>query len=109
MSEKKLYDFYTDRLNELDKKLVDKAIKAVNKFIPKKDKKMIIEAVRKNKYNWSSPYHFQWGMWCRNQFREHVCSDNKLPTGNWDDYYVPLVELALGIRKEGKINDIRKS
>ena len=108
MSEKKLYNFYTDRLNELDKKLVDKAIRAVNKFIPKKDKELIIEAVNKNKYNWSSPYHFQWGMWCRNQFREHVCSDDELPTGNWDDYYVPLVELALSIRRrESKTGGIK--
>jgi len=99
MNGKEFYDFHTDRLNELDKKIVDKGIKAINKFISKKDKEKIIETSSKDKCKWWGLYHFSWGMWTRNKLRKYVCSDTKLPTGNWDDYYVPLVELALGIRK----------
>lgn len=39
--------------------------------------------------------HFNWGMDCRNNLRKNVCLDDQLPSGNWDDYYIELLELAL--------------
>lgn len=45
--------------------------------------------------------HFGWGMAVRNALRtEAGIGDAALPDGNWDDYYIPLVEIACGIRPE---------
>ena len=48
--------------------------------------------------NWALPHHFGWGMGVRNKFRSHNLLDHSLPSGNWDDYYVIVVEYALGYR-----------
>ena len=56
---------------------------------------------------WPAPIHLWWGMWYRNQLRQHGIEDQSLPTGNLDDYYVRIVEEALPIIErewtEGKI------
>ena len=41
---------------------------------------------------WWAGSHFFWGMRVRNMFRDLVCLDDKLPSGNWDDYYIQVVE-----------------
>jgi hypothetical protein len=52
--------------------------------------------------HWISPYHFTTGMAIRNLLREKVCRDDQLPSGNFDDYYVQLLEIAAGVRKYEK-------
>lgn len=42
--------------------------------------------------------HFQWGMGCRNALRTAGFKDDQLPQHNWDDYYVQVVEAAVGLR-----------
>ncbi len=48
---------------------------------------------------WWADKHHGWGTAVRNHLREEVCLDTELPSGNWDDYYIQLVELACEIRK----------
>lgn len=36
--------------------------------------------------------HFTWGMSLRNLLRTNGLKDQLLPTGNWDDYYVEVLE-----------------
>lgn len=38
--------------------------------------------------------HLTWGMGVRNIIRE-IFDDNQVPTGNWDDYYIEVIELAV--------------
>lgn len=52
-----------------------------------------------NDPDWFSSYHFHWGMSIRNLLRD-VVKDDSLPASpdgyrNWDDYYVPVVEVAV--------------
>jgi hypothetical protein len=48
--------------------------------------------------NWFNGSHFYAGMWIRNKLRDAGMLDQYLPDGNWDDYYVPLLEWWLGFR-----------
>lgn len=47
---------------------------------------------------WISP-HMGIGMSIRNLLRSEGLSDESLPNKNWDDYYVPVLEAALGFRE----------
>lgn len=51
-----------------------------------------------NQATWWAPIHHTWGMSVRNSIRNNVAIDKVTPSNNWDDYYVPLIELAVGIR-----------
>lgn len=42
--------------------------------------------------------HFGWGMALRNGLRAAGFDDTDLPRKNWDEYYVPVVEVAIGLR-----------
>jgi hypothetical protein len=39
-------------------------------------------------------WHFRGGMAIRNHLRELGYLDDQLPSNNWDDYYIPVVEAA---------------
>ena len=41
------------------------------------------------------PLHHGWGTWVRNCIRQAGFLDDLTPDGNWDDYYVGLVQLAV--------------
>lgn len=64
-------------------------------FTPVETKKKIIE-----EYGCyiPTPFHFGAGMGIRNELRD-VVKDDELPTGNWDDYYIPAIERAIGVRE----------
>lgn len=48
---------------------------------------------------WAIPFHHEWGRNIRNALRLAGFFDSRLPDKNWDDYYIQVVELAVGIRK----------
>lgn len=56
--------------------------------------------------HWWASYHHGWGTAIRNSLRDHVCTDAELPSGNWDDYYIQLVEIACGARDNPTQGDI---
>lgn len=54
------------------------------------------EAVQECPDRWwaISGWHFHQGMTIRNMLR-NIISDKELPSGNWDDYYIEVIESAL--------------
>ncbi len=42
--------------------------------------------------------HHWFGMQFRNVLRDGDLLDGVLPSGNWDDYYVQVLEIAIGVR-----------
>jgi hypothetical protein len=46
-------------------------------------------------------------MGVRNALRKYGLKDDLLPEGNWDDYYVPVVEVAVGVREMPRITHDR--
>lgn len=71
---------------------------------------LITLAAARHEESWLPGYfHFAGGMSIRNFLRKEVCLDKDLPPipewygpdcseGNWDDYYVPCLEAAAGMR-----------
>lgn len=99
MTDKELYDFHTKKLAELPGDIIEQAVHVVLSVLDETTKNAIKKVAKSNPYAWAIGYHFYWGMWMRNQFRADAgITDDQLPSGNWDDYYVPIVELALGLR-----------
>ena len=88
-------------LSQLSPLLVDKAVKHLRSVITLEDAIQIRNDWIKDPKTWWAIAHHWWGMGIRNSLRDSVCSDSELPSGNWDDYYVPLVEMACGLRKYG--------
>jgi hypothetical protein len=62
----------------------------------------------KHKWIFDNYSHFSWGMWFRNQLRHYGIKDDLFPDGNLDDYYVSIIEQALGLEgKQNVLNCIR--
>lgn len=90
---------HDERWAELDQDIKIKAMAAVRCVSTKEDVDKIKKAYAKNPATWWTPYHFYWGMKIRNKIRTLArVLDDQLPSGNWDDYYVPAVEAAFGLR-----------
>lgn len=64
------------------------------------DINLIKQAHKDDPKTWWAMYHHGWGTNVRNFLRNSVCGDNELPSRNWDDYYIQLVEIALGLRED---------
>jgi hypothetical protein len=99
MNKMENYEEFHDRmLDECPLWIVIKAVKFLKKEIPLDVAEQIKEEYEKDPGHWCTPYHFSWGMFIRNKLRDNVCLDDKLPSGNFDDYYVRFVEIAVGAR-----------
>jgi hypothetical protein len=81
-----------------------KCVRFLENEFPEEVKEEIRELHQKEGINWIGIGHMFWGMGIRNALREAGFVDDNLPDKNWDDYYIPVVECAVGIRgieKEG--------
>ena len=79
----------------LDPEIKVKAIAVLRQDLPD-DSKIEIRNAMQESDMWYVSHHFYWGMAIRNLLRDKVCLDDKLPTRNWDDYYIECVEAAVG-------------
>ncbi len=91
---------HDQRWAELPEEIKIKPMAAVRTVTPPEDVKGIVGVYTMDPATWWCPYHFWWGMNIRNAIRRLTgITDDQLPSGNWDDYYVPAVEAALGLRE----------
>ena len=86
-------------ISELTEEIKEKAVRALRIVFSEVVISEIRKAYEEDPDTWWAAEHFSWGMSVRNFLRGNVCSDDKLPSGNWDDYYIPIVEMVCGIRK----------
>jgi hypothetical protein len=91
-----------DYLAMLPRDFVLKAASALNFDLEEQTRQRVYDEWLVTGGSWWIPYHFEWGMAIRNRLRSLVCPDEQIPVTqdfqNWDNFYVPLVELAVGIR-----------
>lgn len=66
------------------------------------DREDILAKVKEDPEGWFGPYHFNWGMGIRNLLRTNGYGEEYFNWHNSDDYYVYLVEEALGVGKTWK-------
>lgn len=83
---------------ELPEWIANRGIEQLISLISVEDVQKIKDEYHKDPDTWWAAYHHGWGTNIRNFLRDKVCLDDRLPSGNWDDYYIPLVEIAVGVR-----------
>lgn len=89
---------WTDR--ELDKDVQDKAIEIARQLITPERAEWIRKEHAELPRFWMGIEHFGFGMRLRNAFRKAGLTDDMTPTGNWDDHYTKVAELAVGIHDD---------
>jgi len=98
MSDAEFAKYHDDRFAELPDWIIEKSKEALLYNISQEDVDQIRKEIDEVGVLWCTPYHSWWGMKIRNLLRDKVCRDSELPVQNWDDYYVTLVEYAVGKR-----------
>lgn len=76
--------------------IIDKGVEALKTIL---DANEIKELHAKDPRTWWALAHHGWGTRVRNFLRDKVCRDEELPSKNWDDYYIQIVEIACGCRE----------
>ena len=67
------------------------------KKLTKEDAEEIRKAIKADPKSWFAGYHFNWGMWVRNQLRSAGYGENYFGIQNLDDIYCELVEDAVAV------------
>jgi hypothetical protein len=107
MSDKEIVMLHDKWFATLPDDMLEKCATRVRRVVSKKTKEAIKKDFEKyGPYWWciKTSQHFRWGMWIRNRLRM-VVTDDKLPNKhsgqrNWDNYYIQVVEYALGLRQK---------
>lgn len=86
-------------ISECPKEIVEKSLLALKNNLDNVIVQQIRDEYKKDPETWWAMYHHGWGTSIRNGLRTEVCLDDKLPSGNWDDYYIQVVEIFCGLRK----------
>jgi hypothetical protein len=91
---------HQSRYLELSVEIRDTALSILGKYISAESYEMVVEDYQKWGERWwlEANIHFHWGRAVRNLLRQQGIPDNQLPSGNWDDYYLPLIEVMAGCR-----------
>jgi hypothetical protein len=90
--------YLDDKYNEIPKEFLVKCVEFLKNEIQEETKDEIYKAYQDNGLNWIGVGHFHFGMYIRNKLRSAGFLDECLPDGNWDDYYIQVLEDAVGIR-----------
>lgn len=102
MKDDEYTQYHSERFAELSEWIIAKSVSVIQKALNYGDVLLIQEHIKENPVFWVAPYHHGWGTAIRNLLRDKVCTDDKLPGSpedkNWDNYYVYLVEVAIGLR-----------
>lgn len=118
-------DYFTRRLNELSPDTVTTAashLRSLSKEWPLEEFRELHQKygnhewffhvydkenekiIQERKPGMPPPYlmhpHSTFGMGLRNALRDTPIVELELPSQNWDDYYIEVLEIALGFRKE---------
>ena len=79
----------------LDPEYKQKVVEALRNSLKAESAVAIQKLIAEDPDGWWVPYHFTAGMAIRNHIRDLGFVDKELPTGNWDDYYVEILEEAV--------------
>ncbi len=94
-------DYLEQKLYEIPPDMLEGSVDLLRNALPESLKEFLRKAYHSRKPNewWFSPYHFSLGMSMRNALRDAGFLDRKLPDKNWDDYYVKVLEIAIGVKE----------
>lgn len=89
--------------NECPQNIVDRSVEKLKEVLDIETIETIRKEHKTNPDTWWASSHHGWGTAIRNFLRDNVCLDDKLPSGNWDDYYIQCVEIVCGVRDVKKV------
>jgi hypothetical protein len=99
MNKNEFAQYLDERLAEMPNDILRGSVQFLkNEFTPELIKEIKAKYTMEGA-DWIAGKHHTWGMQVRNKLREAGFKDDMLPTKNWDEYYVQVVEIACGIRK----------
>ena len=91
-------EYFEQKFNEIPKEVLVKSVSHLKSIFSDDDKEYIREQIDTHGlHEWIHKIqdgfgHMGWGMAIRNELRSIGLTDDMLPDGNWDDYYVSVVE-----------------
>jgi hypothetical protein len=97
--------FREHKLNELPREFRDDCVSYLAKALPLSFKVWCLKEYGRLGSDWFIGNHHGTGTEIRNMLRKAGFTDDKLPDTseqNWDDYYIPVLECAVGIRDYNK-------
>lgn len=92
---KTLRQIHEEKWAELSDDVKRDAIACLRSHFTEELKQDIRNLIKNDPNEWISSYHHGWGTGVRNLLRENGLTDDLTPDGNWDDYYVMVVEEAV--------------
>lgn len=100
MNDEDYIDFHEKEWDRLPQSLKLRGIAILKEVIPQniQDDIRSMHKVDGSRWMTKSCAHFTCGMYVRNQLRKGGLTDALVPSGNLDDYYVQLIEAAVGVR-----------
>jgi len=91
--------YFTKKFEEIPNDLLFEAVEYLKMELTNEEKEEIEEAFKESgAIEWAILHHSTWGRDIRNSLRTFGLTDEKLPDGNWDDYYIQVIEFTLGLR-----------
>ena len=93
-------EYYDEKLKEMPRDVLEAAVKYFKDNMPEEVKQECKQLfAEKGEIEWAITLHHFWGMNMRNKLRSETnLLDDRLPDGNWDDYYIQVIEVACGLR-----------
>lgn len=92
-----LHELERENVRKMKPEAREKALQILRDNLLDAVKAKVKEAYKKEPDDWWVSYHFSWGMGVRNLLRQKGASEKELGIDNLDDYYIVLVEQALGL------------
>lgn len=92
--------YHKQKFLEIPEDIREEGAIFLSNYIDQDIKNDILKAQQREGSQWAFPHHHLWGMFIRNALRRAGFNDERLPDQNWDDYYIPLIEYAIGIRTQ---------
>lgn len=99
MNDIEFKEYLDQKLEEMPKDFLKRSVELLRRNLTNDDVLQIKAAYAEKGVHWIGMEHHMWGMAVRNFLRENGFADDQLPDGNWDDYYLQVIELACDIRQ----------
>lgn len=98
MNEAEFVEMLERKLLETPTDIIAKSLAFLRGAIEPELQEYMLEVFKEGGPMWFMPQHMGLGLKIRNRLRECVAPDEALPDKNWDDYYIQMIEMVIGVR-----------
>lgn len=99
------YDkYFNDKLAEVPDEVIDAVIEFLEEELPRQSRWDLCAQWNKDKHKFGEVGHQTWGKIILRRMRDEGLTDDLVPDANWDDYYLQIIEIFIGVRDRPKKN-----